>query len=55
MNLTRIERETLIKFNEAEKTASVYTFNTDLDSLSKVVFCAMRPYIDETINRWENG
>lgn len=30
MKLSKYEKETIINFNEAENTASVYTFNADL-------------------------
>lgn len=29
-NVTKVERETIVNFNEAEDTAVIYTFNTDL-------------------------
>ena len=36
--LTSYERETIINFNEEEKTASVYTYNKDLrNKLNKLV------------------
>ncbi|RHO63401.1 molecular chaperone [Butyricicoccus sp. AM05-1] len=30
MKLSKYEKETIINWNEAESTASIYTFNTDL-------------------------
>lgn len=30
MKLSKYEKETIINWNEAENTASIYTFNTDL-------------------------
>lgn len=30
MKLSKYEKETIINFNEAENTASIYTFNADL-------------------------
>lgn len=37
-NLSNYERETIINFNEAEKTASVYTYNRKLQNkLNKLV------------------
>ena len=30
MNLTKYEKETIINFNEAEREASIYTYNADL-------------------------
>ena len=29
-NVTKVERETIVNFNEAEDTAIIYTFNNDL-------------------------
>ena len=29
-NVTKVERETIVNFNEAEDTAVIYTFNNDL-------------------------
>lgn len=41
-NLTNVERETVINFNEAEQTADVYTYNGALKRrLSKL--CESRP------------
>lgn len=40
--LTALERETVILFNEAEQTASVYTFNPALQR-QLAAFCSERP------------
>ena len=42
MKLTKIERETIINFNEAERTASVYTHNEALKE-RLLALCRTRP------------
>ena len=53
MKLTKIERETIINFNEAERTASVYTHNEALKE-RLLALCRTRPeQVRQTdANRW---
>jgi len=52
MQLTNIERETIINFNEAERTASVYTCNEALKR-QLLDLCRSRP--DQVRQTADNG
>ncbi len=52
MGLSNLERETILLFNEAERTASVYTYNAALQKqLSEL--CAAHP--DQVCQTGDNG
>lgn len=51
MKLAKIERETIILFNEEENFAEVYTFNT---SLKRKLRKSEKEYPQECLFEWEN-
>ena len=52
MRLTNIERETIINFNEAERTASVYTCN---EALKRQLLDLCRSHPDQVRQTADNG
>lgn len=55
MTLTKVEQETIILFNEAESTASVYTHNAALQRLL-LELCQSHPaQTKQTEDNWHDG
>ena len=54
MPLTKLEKETIINFNEAEQTASIYTFNAALKQ-RLFSFAQQNPELCQLIRQGANG